>query len=467
MTSVLNNIAANTALLNLQNTVANLNNIQGQISTGLKISSAADDAAYFSIASTLRSDSNALSAVSDTLNLGNSSLTVASNALGQIQTALSDINTKLLAAAQPGANRTVIQQEIAQDQAQLKSIADSANFNGQNFLSVNSSAAGYNAVKSFVSSFSRNSAGAISVGSIDVNTANSALFDANPGGYTSADAVKQISTTLQATDTSVAPGTAPVPTGVAGNNYFSVTTTNGQLQINSYTQDKANAGQYFANSINIGAVNTSAGAPVVTETAGLAANDKTAATLPAGDTVGGIDAGSVTYSAANHTLTFEVVENSANNAGKYALNTYTISNFVPATGEGALDKLDTTTTGTHNGTTVNANTSVYTMDISTLTDDSDTSLATLNAYQNLVNNALTAVNTASSTLGTAQKEITTQASFITSLQSSINDGVGSLVDADLNTASTRLQALQVQQQLGVQSLSIANQSSQMVLKLFQ
>lgn len=467
MTSILNNVAANTALLNLQNTVANLNKIQGQISTGLKIANAADDAAYFSIASTLRSDSNALSAVSDTLNLGNSSLTVASNALDGIKSALSDINTKLVAAAQPGANRTVIQQEITQDQAQLKSIADSANFNGQNFLSVDSSAAGYNAVKSFVSSFSRDSTGAISVGTIDINTANSALFDANPGGYTSADAVKQISTTLKATDTSVLAGTAPIPTGVNGNNYFSVTTNNGQLQINSYTQDAANAGQYFANTINIGAVNTAAGAPVVTETPGLVANDVTAGALPAGDVVGGIDAASVAYNAAAHTLSFQVVENSANTAGQYALNTYTISNFVPATGKGVLDKLDTTTTGTHNGTTVNANTSVFGMDISTLTDDSNTSLATLNAYQNLVNNALTQLNTATSTLGTAQKQITTQASFISSLQTSINDGVGSLVNADLNTVSTRLQALQVQQQLGVQSLSIANQSSQMVLKLFQ
>jgi flagellin len=45
--------------------------------------------------------------------------------------------------------------------------------------------------------------------------------------------------------------------------------------------------------------------------------------------------------------------------------------------------------------------------------------------------------------------------------------VSSLVDADMNEASTRLQALQTQQQLGVQSLSISNQNTQMILKLFQ
>ena len=46
------------------------------------------------------------------------------------------------------------------------------------------------------------------------------------------------------------------------------------------------------------------------------------------------------------------------------------------------------------------------------------------------------------------------------------NGLSALVDADMNTASTRLQALQTQEQLGIQSLSIANQNSQLILKLF-
>ncbi len=45
-------------------------------------------------------------------------------------------------------------------------------------------------------------------------------------------------------------------------------------------------------------------------------------------------------------------------------------------------------------------------------------------------------------------------------------GVSGLVDADMNTASTRLQALQTQQQLGIQALSIANQNAQLIMKLF-
>ena len=105
MTSVLNNIAANTALLNLENTVQNLQNTQQQISTGYKIGSAADNAAYFAISTVLKSDSNALNTVSDTLNLGGSSLGVATNALAKIQTTLSDIKNQLLAATTPGVDR--------------------------------------------------------------------------------------------------------------------------------------------------------------------------------------------------------------------------------------------------------------------------------------------------------------------------------------------------------------------------
>ena len=169
MTSVLNNIAANTALLNLENTVQNLQNIEQQISTGYKIGSAADNAAYFSISTVLKSDSSALSAVSDTLNLGASSLGVATNALDKIQTTLSDIKKQLIAATTPGVDRVKIQAAITQDQAQLASVSNSANFNGQNFLAVDLGTAGYNSSKNFVASFSRDLSGAISVGSINLD----------------------------------------------------------------------------------------------------------------------------------------------------------------------------------------------------------------------------------------------------------------------------------------------------------
>lgn len=80
--------------------------------------------------------------------------------------------------------------------------------------------------------------------------------------------------------------------------------------------------------------------------------------------------------------------------------------------------------------------------------------------------AITSTTAASAQLGTYTSTINTQLTFVSSLSDAITSGVGSLVDADMNQASTRLQALQTQQQLGIQALSIANQNSQLILKLF-
>ena len=78
----------------------------------------------------------------------------------------------------------------------------------------------------------------------------------------------------------------------------------------------------------------------------------------------------------------------------------------------------------------------------------------------------TAVDAAAS-FGSAQKRIDMQDTFVNSLMDSMKVGVGALVDADLEEASARLQSLQVQQQLGVQALSIANQAPQSLLSLFR
>jgi flagellin len=81
--------------------------------------------------------------------------------------------------------------------------------------------------------------------------------------------------------------------------------------------------------------------------------------------------------------------------------------------------------------------------------------------------ALADLTSYASILGATQSRVDAQGTFIKTLNDALTTGVGSLVDADMNEASTRLQALQTQQQLGVQSLAIANQNSQIILKLFQ
>ncbi|WP_297510147.1 flagellin [uncultured Caulobacter sp.] len=78
----------------------------------------------------------------------------------------------------------------------------------------------------------------------------------------------------------------------------------------------------------------------------------------------------------------------------------------------------------------------------------------------------TATNKLSS-LGTASKGLDTHLTFVGKLQDSLDAGVGNLVDADLAKESAKLQSLQTKQQLGVQALSIANQSPQTILSLFK
>ncbi len=465
MTSILNNVAANTALMNLENTVSNLQSVQNEISTGLKVSSAADNASYFSIASVLRSDSSSLSTVSDTLNLGNSSLSVASTALSQIQTTLSDIKNQLVSASGASANRAVLQEQIAQDQAQLQNISASANFNGQNFLSVNSSLPGYNSTASFVSSYSRDAAGTVSIGYINVNTTNSALFDSG-----AASAANSIGTTLNGDTTSAA-----LPTGQSNANASPTVGagTNSSVQtITLYTADPNVAGNSYANTVSV----NSSTAVTASVTYGAST------TLAAGDTLGGVATGATgepagvaapVYNSTAHTLTFSVIDPSSTTSGQVEYDTVTLGNFTPQTsGNGIFDKVDLSSQGSYTAggvtttTTGGTGVSIFNMDIAGLTN-SASDMATLNAFQKQVDAAISAVAAAASTLGTAQSRIQAQTSFVSSLQTSINNGVGSLVDADLNQASTRLSALQVQQQLGIQSLSIANQSTQAILKLFQ
>jgi flagellin len=84
-----------------------------------------------------------------------------------------------------------------------------------------------------------------------------------------------------------------------------------------------------------------------------------------------------------------------------------------------------------------------------------------------INTAIDAVSTSLSKLGTGSKALGSHLTFIQKLQDTIDAGVGNLVDADLAKESAKLQALQTKQQLGVQALSIANQSSSILLGLFR
>ena len=85
----------------------------------------------------------------------------------------------------------------------------------------------------------------------------------------------------------------------------------------------------------------------------------------------------------------------------------------------------------------------------------------------VINTSIDNVSGALARLGTGSNSLSTHLKFVSKLQDSLETGVGNLVDADLAKESARLQALQVQQQLGAQALSIANQAPQVILSLFR
>ena len=301
MSSILTNASALTALQALSMTQKALQTVQNQVSTGLRVQNASDNAAYWSIATTMKSDNGALSAVKDALGVSTSMLNVATAAINSTIDVMNQIKKDLVAAQQPGADLAKIGTDISQSSAQLGTIVASAGFNGQNWLD------GSQTTINAVASFNRSSAGATSVGTIAIT---------------------------------------------------------GQALI------------------------------------GLATG----------------------------TTGFGILEGGTGSAA------------------------GTGTPAPTNFKTISVTSATTTAQLGTMSADADKTLAALQTY--------------ASNLGATQTRLKGQQTFVNALSDALTSGVSALVDADMNEASTRLQALQTQQQLGVQSLSIANQSSQTILKLF-
>ena len=95
------------------------------------------------------------------------------------------------------------------------------------------------------------------------------------------------------------------------------------------------------------------------------------------------------------------------------------------------------------------------------------SATTASAFIGVIDSDVTSVNTALTKLGTGSNALSAHLTFVKSLQDSLTTGISNLVDADMAAESAKLQALQTKQQLGVQALSIANQSTSIMLNLFR
>ncbi len=314
MTSILTNAGATAALSTLRSINSDMESTQNRISSGYKVETASDNAAYWSIATTMRSDNKALSTVQDALGLGAATTDVAYTALEASIDVVDEIKSKITAASEPGVDKDKIQKEITQLQDQLRSIAKSASFSGENWVYHDKTNA--TGTQSIVGSFNRDSDGNVSLTTLDFDTKNSSLISVDTGG-----------------------------------------------------------------------------------------NDIT--------------------SAGNGMLSSNIVY--TNDAGSSATTSFSVLN----------------------------------MDLSDFdADDLDEALKA-------VDTVLQDMTDAAADVGSINSRIDMQTDFVADLMDSIETGVGKLVDADMNEESTRLKALQTQQQLGIQALSIANSSTQNILSLFQ
>lgn len=91
----------------------------------------------------------------------------------------------------------------------------------------------------------------------------------------------------------------------------------------------------------------------------------------------------------------------------------------------------------------------------------------LDAMVSFVDKQLQSMTSAAADLGSVKMRIELQENFVNKLTDSLDKGIGRLVDAEMNEESTKLKALQTQQRLAVQALSIANNDSQSILSLFR
>ncbi|PWE57809.1 flagellin [Metarhizobium album] len=313
MTSIITNNAAMAALNTLRSINSSMETTQSRISSGLRVQSAADNAAYWSIATTMRSDNKALGAVEDAIGLGAAKTDTAYNGLEAAIDVVSEIKKKLVAAREPGVDKDKINKELTELKSQLSSIAQSSSFNGENWLYNDTTTAV--GTKEMVGSFVRATDGSVSIKTIDFNAATSVLIDMK-------------------------------------------TQANGIL-----TKGVSN---------------------------------------------------SVTGTATTYYL------------------------VAASTATGTLVSLTTSTSDD----TVEAMVSAVDVMLKTMTD-------------------------VAATIGATNSRLELQKEFVADLTDVIDTGIGRLVDADMNEESTRLKALQTQQQLGIQALSIANSNADNILSLFR
>jgi flagellin len=398
------------ALQTMKGINMNLNKTQADISTGKNVASAKDNAAVWAISKVMESDVEGFKGISDSLSVGNATLTVARNASESVTKLLTEMKGKIVAAQAENVDRSKLQTDITQLTKQIESVVGAAQFNGLNL--VDGSQTSINVLSSLDRSATGVASSNIEVTAQDLSTsAGTALTGTSLGTLTGLTAGQVVTGTpatltgffIQGTTAGV--GNAAPASNAAGANPATLTALI----------------EGDAIELTVGATT---GRYVVKEGD---TQENLAEGLRDALIQGGLSGSDFTLSASTGTLSITNNTNQATNVSVAATR-----------GEGGLAALGT-------------------IDV---TSDPAAALASIEGLLQ------TSINAAAS-FGSAQKRVDIQSEFVGKLTDSLKTGIGAMVDTDMEEASARLQALQVQQQLATQALSIANQQPQGLLSLFR
>ncbi|APO79760.1 flagellin domain-containing protein (plasmid) [Rhizobium etli 8C-3] len=595
MSSITTNVASIAALQTLRLLNSSLQTTEGVVSSGMRVETASDNAAYWSIATTMRSDRAAVSAVRNALDIGASVVDMSYEAMDHVKDVLSEMRAKLVTANDASVDKSKIQEEISQLAQSTVSIAAAASFNGVNWLTTNIHDL-YEAIPSdrsakLTSSFVRGADGTVSVGATMFDLINTSLFNSEGDGILQGDPrspgtiggirpyenwltpdigndyqpnypiAGMPATLLQYIPYTVV-GDDDVPTPIVFSNTDTITfditidgddpsqglagplnpgiTTTG-ITID-YALVNSVAGASIDNATEMVAVLNAAfqakgidtlvsasrpmihpsGAPpypdpahyeiMTLENSGLDGSQVQISNFSSTINVGSLgDANSYGILGSLIPLTFEpfkvfkdvVIDFTFGVSGEptetHAIDRNTV-NAILGTTDGWVNTADDMVTIlkaliTRPNTIIEANGSSILVRSDPLDDrlnggktdigftnmsvnvepipemgvldiDIEKYPGAVNSYLNSVDIMLARVTSGTAALGALKKRIDLQASHTETMIDAISSGVGRLVDADMEEESTRLGALQTQQQLALQSLSIVNSAPQALLSLF-
>lgn len=405
MSSILTNNGAMVALQTMKSINKNMSKTQSEISTGKSVATAKDNAAVWAISKVMESDVKGFKGISDSLNLGSTTIGVARDAAETVTDLLTEIKGKIVSAQEETSDRTKIQADISKLRDQVESVVGAAQFSGLNLVDGSQS-------------------------TVDIL----ASLDRSSTGVTSS------SITVTAQDLSIG--------AYAANDVFG-TSTGGTV---------SSDGDTFVLSLDQGGGTDDI--EIQDGSTAWAAGDKV--TMRIGDKTASYTVSDSDITSGNNSVADLVAVGMKN-----AIDGLGISGLTVDYDSGSPGTLSFTNDGTKDlsvgGQFKNAGSgglgALSAIDVST----SSGAATALSGIEDMLQTSIDAA----AEFGSVQKRVDIQNEFVGKLSDALKSGIGSMVDADMEETSARLQALQVQQQLATQSLSIANQAPQNILSLFR